>query len=728
VNNKQIKTLYQNIATGMATHLYNNQVIVDKIPFSVLDKKTSLNFKLIRKSDNHSDLAIIKNGSFFYLKANNKIKVKTQQLFRISTTGTLSTLKEFYGVKENHKGIKNSEKITTTSSNINKENFTRKLIKKLLSQTPGLFNKIKAARDYLFPEPSTDLSNSEGITFYIKADREDNKFTLTCYDSGGIFDEFLNAEGINYPSQVAGNYYADAYSILLFLQLHEETKKVFWLEAAEQSWEFIKRIYPQYLPAQIVWHHSDFKNAGILEVIKQYGNKYPQFSWPDKLLVEDHYEPTNVFALRFHWKSLAIKLKRKENCLKNINKNLAHLINDQTLDGLFHDNINTYPDAHDLTYHQYSTACLGQAISVNNDKLAIKCFFKAVHFTLYALGPDGEPAYTGRASNNIHQSASAIIAFHIAANLTNDRKFSIQLLNGAFSIAKRMQKFQQTTGMIPTALNKEINKRMAWNHCETPYNALAGYFLMRALDFSRKLNFEYADLPLQTSQCFLANDAGFATLSDNHQYIVIFSGCARSYAWSEGRHITGCAGIALHGYQGEESSSPSLDYPLPEDIPITDLPILNGKAAFGRGQLSKNSNGSIITYVHSYGSVKIKRCYQLVEDGLLIVTETTSDTEYTIDGILAWPMQWHEKIKCRHDITKQRITINQSKENLYIHYDCDSIQAMKNILLLPKISNAKGYCTIIKVGKKHAKGVFKSTFCISRNKEITKKLSSQLSV
>ncbi|MBC8386333.1 MAG: hypothetical protein H8E09_00660 [Gammaproteobacteria bacterium] len=637
MKNVELQKLYLDIASGMASHLYENQVVSDNIILDFTqDTKLNVDLPLIRKSKKNVPLVFKKNESAFLISGKNNIRVESGQFFRVSLPGELSTIKDFMGLKPNHKGIELPKTNSNNSIQTDNQFSPKKIIKSIIiNRFPYIKPRLVRIRDHFFPEPETELSNKEGISFRILPGTLDREFILECYDQGGIYDEHLNAEGITYPSQVPGNYYADAYSLLLFMRLYEQEHDNKWLEAAESSWSFLKRIYPQYKPAGIVWHHSDFKNAGLLEFINQYSKKYPQFRWGDEPLVEDRYEPTNVFALRYHWKSIAIKLGRNEESLKFINADLLHLINDQTLDGLYHDNISTYPDAHDLTYHQYSTACLGQGLLHRDDPDGLDSFMKAVTFTLNVLGPDGEPAYTGRASNNIHHSASTILAFHIASKFTDDQEFIAQLQRGAIKIAERVKKYQLPNGMIPTGLNHEIAQRMAWNHCETPYNGLAGYFLLRSLDFLDDSKVSTTQLPLEKTQQWLANDAGFATISDGQQYLVIFSGCAESYGWSEDRHKTGCAGIALLGELKNTSVTPCLDYDITHSELVSDLPEINGKSPFGRGQL-KIINGSTITLTLHYGEAFLTRKYQLNQGKLVLDTVIQCKQPCNINGIVSW--------------------------------------------------------------------------------------------
>jgi len=695
--------LYQNIALGLASHLKKSQVLQENQHFSLSTKNRSckVELDLFNQKQSHA-LPLVINKSTkmtFKLTINNTIKVEVNQFFKITPTGILTTVEGFKGLPSNNKSIKTDNQIKTDDVTAQPSSILTTLIKNVIRKVPYVFEALKEIKEYLLPEPKTELSGFEGVVFRIQTTEKENSYILECYDHGGIYDYHLNAEGLSYPNQVAGNYYADIYSVLLFLQLFERTNQTEWFERAKLSWNFIKRIYPQYQPSNIVWHHSDFKNAGVLEVIQQYGNKYPEFSNFPHQLVEDHYEPTNVFALRCHWKSLAQRLGRKEDAINALENDYAKLSEDQTLDGLFHDNIAAYPDAHDLTYHQYSCACIAQALEyrIDNDKKAL--FMKAVRFTLNVMGPNGEPSYLGRASNNLHHSASAILAFHKAAELTDNEYERKQFLKAASVCAERMLSFQQTNGMIPTGLNHEINLRMAWNHCETPYNALAGYFLLRALDFhSSETATSEIKLPLEKQQTWLANDAGFATLSNGNSYLVIFSGCDKSYAWSEGKHITGGAGIALFGQCGKPSLMPCLDLHYESDIFVSDLPTINGELPFGRGELILNEENTEITLKHNYGDAQLHRVYKLTNHELLVTTSIISECNLAIEGKVRWPILINDT-EPLSDFSNQKLVIRSGEDNTTLQL-INGFSEATEFTESKTISNAKGFVKVLSIDDK----------------------------
>lgn len=629
-------------------------------------------------------LKIIKlpDQNYRLISKKSEIKVTLGQFFKLDKNGTLYTLNGFKGLQQSNKFVSGGELQSDNRHEPRAEHLLKKVIKKL----PFIFDSLKKIKNACEKPEITELSHYPGICFHIEKDSK-GAYALECYDDGGIYDEHINAEGIHYPPQVPGNYYADGYSTLLFLKIYERTKELVWLEAARRSWKFLNRIYPRYRPSHIAWHHSDFKNAAILEVIHQFGEKFPEFSAFPHALVEDFYEPTNVFALRCHWKALSNYLKLTADKVND--SDFKRVFSDQTADGLYHDNIEAYPDAHDLTYHQYSTACLAQALLYSDDALLKKSFMEAVRFSLSVFGPEGEPAYVGRASNNLHQSASCALAFHKAAQITEHKYERGQFLKAAYLAVKRIGDFQTSNGMVPTGLNTHIKKRMGWNHCETPYNGLCGYFLLRSLDITKEATVPVCKLPLQKESAYIANDAGYATVSDSELYLVVFSGCDKSYAWSEGKHITGGAGIALFGKHGAKSLLPCLNLHYASQVFTSDFPVINGELPFGRGQLKCNSNNAVIM-THEYGGAEVERVYRLIDGQLVIDTKIIGVVLNSKDVLFSWPILLDNAFS----FNRRNQLINYgTKQTLFIETSFPS-----KVRMSKKISNAKGEVKVMAFG------------------------------
>ena len=687
--------MYLKIASGCASHLFNNQVVAEDVTLSFAQKeKIDVNLKTLQKDTQRLHFSIKKLNDVqisrfeILIPSGKAVVVKVGEFFRITrSSDEIQHVKNFSGLKPSHKSVPQSKNKTSDTTTKNNLHGLNSVFIKVLKKTPFLFKGLKKIQNRFYPEPKVELSYAGGLSFRIILN-DQKKYVLESYDNGGVFDEFVNAEGISYPAQVPGNYYCDAYSVIVFLKMYDTTGEEKWLDAAKRSYKFLARIYPQYQPASIVWHHSDFKNAAILELLLTGAGNKINFTWASECLYEDRYEPTNVFALRYHWKSALAKLSGSTKHGEDASRDLEILEKDQTQQGLFHDNITTYPDAHDLTYHQYSTACLGMGALISNDSKAWQLFNKAVNFTLNFTGPDGEPAYTGRASNNIHQSASAILAFHIAAQHPENKSKKGAFVKAAFRIAERMHQFQLENGMLPTCLNKFVDKRVAWNHCETPYNALVAYMLLRSMEISDSCS-EFSNIPLEQNNEFVANDSGFASISNKHAYAVVFGGCDRSYGWSENRHVTGCAGIALFGFQKHSSLTPCLDFKVPEKIVISDLPVINGEAAFGRGQLTKLQK-SMVCYEHEYGNAKLRRYYKLIDDVLLLISHIIPlNHSVKVEGTLAWPVLVAHNHKVKK-VGSDSLVIKNGQEELHLKFKTLLGSSNENFEISDEVTNAKG--------------------------------------
>lgn len=438
------------------------------------------------------------------------------------------------------------------------------------------------------------LEDCPGISFIFEKPekvREGTRVTLKSYDLGGIYDDNLNSEGKYYPPQVPGNYYADAYAAWCFLNRYERQKNRKFRDAGLLALDFIKRTYPCYQAANIVWHHSDFKNPAIIESIceilpKVAPEKEEQYTQLLGRLKQDSYEPTNVYALRLHTYAAEKCYGIKRNILNQwiaINR----LKKDQTKEGLIKDILPGYhEDARDLTYHQYMMACISRSISLKYYRNLEKIFIKGVRFSLSLLTPDGEVAYLGRCANNVYLGASAIYAFEFGSTLKGiDEKERGQYKRAARLILAYMKPWQRPDGDFPTALNDQFERRMGWSHCRTPYNALSAYFLCRAASVHQKDLSEYP-VPMegQEGDYFrYFEESGYVAYSNGNYYVVLFSGGEPSYWWSQGAHRCGWMGIAILGIPGSGSLTGSLS----ESIGMRKI---KANALFGRAQIKLRSN------------------------------------------------------------------------------------------------------------------------------------------
>ena len=538
--------------------------------------------------------------------------IREGELFRMDLTGRVTGLPGFRGLRPPASGL-------------------RGLVKAGLRRLRPTARAMVRARQLAFERRRAfELSRIEGVTWRLRRlDASGTRLELEAYDAGGIYDEHLNGEGNPLPPQVAGNHYADAYAAYAFAWHYRRTGRTEYLEAARAALAFVRRVYPQYAATGYAAHHSDFKNPAFLETVESLlapvkaldGGELAACRDLIQRFRESAYNPTNVFALRFHWHTARAAVSTEEPAA--IARCLARLRRDQTVDGLIQDNYIHYPDAHDLTYHQYSLASLAQGLAWQDIPEIRQRFLDGVALSLALTTPDGEIAYVGRGAHNVYHVASAVLAFEAAARLHAARPTEAGAFRrGAWLLATQLERWQQPDGMLPTAMNTLIADRVAWNHCETPYNALVATLLQKA---SRLADAAAPAAPLPMDRpgyLRVFDEAGFAAVRAGALYAVVFSGCAPSYLWSGRTHRTGVAGLAQLGLAGHGPLLPILDAPPGAGIgPITDLPVVNDAVPFGRGRLEA-VEGPVpaILFRHAYGRAAVDRLYLFVGRTVLVVT------------------------------------------------------------------------------------------------------------
>jgi hypothetical protein len=478
--------------------------------------------------------------------------------------------------------------------------------------------------------PAFELTEAEGVTWRLRRiDPDRRRLDLEAYDAGAIYDRHLNGEGVRLPPQVAGNHYADAYAAYAFAWHYRHAGGAEYLEAARAALAFVRRVYPQYAATGFAAHHSDFKNPAFLETVEVLlapaglldADELAASRALIRRFVEGTYNPTNVYALRFHWHAARAAVATDDAA--SIERCLARVRRDQTAEGLIQDNYVHYPDAHDLTYHQYSLASLAQGLAWRADAEARRRFLEGAALSLALTTPDGEIAYVGRGANNVYHVASAVLAFEAAARLSADRPAEAGgYRRGARLLAERLGSWQQPDGMLPTAMNGLVAERVAWNHCETPYNALVATLLQKAAQL-HEAPIDEAPLPMdRPGYVRVLDDSGFAAVRTDALYGVLFSGCAPSSLWSGRTHRAGVAGLAQLGLAGRGPLLPILDHP-PAAGPaaITDLPLVDDAAAFGRGELRAIAGPApTILLRHRYGGGLVDRVYAFLGRTVVVAT------------------------------------------------------------------------------------------------------------
>ncbi|MCH8540758.1 MAG: hypothetical protein LAT58_08315 [Opitutales bacterium] len=378
---------------------------------------------------------------------------------------------------------------------------------------------------------------------------EGKKALIEIIDHGGILDDNPNTEALAYAPRVMANYYADTYAAYNFVQRYRHTKDQEYLQAAHDALRFMMRTYEGYPPG-IAWYHHEFKNPGFLETIialEEIGEEVQPYRSFVQNLRLDRYEPTNVHALRHYWKTLQQKFSAPRD-RKRLQASERRLAKDQTRDGLILDNnYPAYTCARDLTYHQYSLACLAGSLSCKDNSHIREIFLRGCQFTLNLRLPNGEVSYNGRGANNIYHVASAIYALAFA----QDRyQFKV---NGFGPMMELLEKWFLPDNSLPTAMNKFSAERVMWNHCRSPYNALSAFLLYKAAACKMQ-----EDERSDPQGVFLYEDSGYGVIRKATHTSVIFSGKKESYPYS-GTYTTGISGLAAYIETGaKERKNPIL--------------------------------------------------------------------------------------------------------------------------------------------------------------------------
>ncbi len=607
----KLKKKIEEIIIKIGKYLYKYQVITEDIKFYIEDKNTiTLKFEFIRKNPGPFTLQIKRSKNELYLRSSEKFKwwgpLKKDSFIRIVPNGKIN-------------------------------------------------------------EPS---GGQGGITFYFTGINEKGRFELKAHDRGGIWEEFLNMEAFLYEPQVAGTYYADAYSAYIFGWMAEKTSDDKYLEAASMALDFIMRTYPEYKPMRLdAFGHTDFKNPAFIETVEEFMidkvRKEDLEKWRSfykKMINTEGYSPINVFALRYFWWSVRNKYFKdpteefKQKPLEYIKK----IKNNITKDGLIQDNFYSkdffggYYDSYDITYHIYALSWLCRGYDYLPLKEVWKMITDGAKFSIALTTPGGECSYIGRSANNIYHPISAIYSFLYVAK--NEKRLSNTYYRGVKLIFNYIKKYQFPEGNFPTALNFYPDKLIGWSHCQTPYNATTGYFLIRALPLIPSKMKENA-LLLEKNGKVDFHQSRYGAISNKNIYFVIFAGSDISPYPHSGVHNTGVAGLAVLGLQGKPSILPILEQSLMEEQWSTsDLPDIVSQdgeivVPIGRGLLNFESDDNIIITLE-YGNFKVVQSYMLKKNGLLIATRLTcfKSGVYSLMGApgLSFRVDYGYKFKIRN--------------------------------------------------------------------------------
>lgn len=486
-------------------------------------------------------------------------------------------------------------------------------------------------------------ANGEGgITYQFSGfcGENNNELKLIAYDSGGIFDELVNMEAFLFEPQVAGTYYADAYSAYAFGWMAANGYGDHYLEAAKAALDFITRIYPRYEATYLDgMPHCDFKNPAYIETVEEFmvgkSEDVDIVRWRslyDEMITNEEYSPTNVYALRYHWWSLLNYYLEKIQGVKSSydpHSLLSRLKQDQTVDGLIQDNnyseisFGGYNDAHDLTYHLYALSWLARGYDYLPLEEVWLMLEKGALFSLSMTTPGGEVSYLGRSANNIYHLVSSIYVYLKVASHRDD--LAPRFYRAVRLVLDYIRPFKLSEGNYPVGLNSYPEELIGWSHCQTPYNGTNAYFLIRSLNLVPD-NWQEEPLELEKENLLIYPGSRLAAQSNEHFYYVIFSGSDISPYPHSGVHNTGVAGLAMLGLQGCQTMLPVLEQSLREgewstsDLPDLELPDSTIEVPINRGKIRKDKEGHPEIEI-SYSGLRFKQTY-IMEAELLRIRTT----------------------------------------------------------------------------------------------------------
>ena len=368
----------------------------------------------------------------------------------------------------------------------------------------------------------------------------ENKICVKICDFGGILDDNPNVEGAALGPRVMADYYADAYAAYIFIREYLAGGGDEWKVAALDVLDFIAESYEGY-PRGVVWYHHEFKNPAILECILLLEQANIEISRKIRNLPNimrlDSYEPTNVFALRLYWKGLLAKMTNRSEC-NRMEACRVRLRNDTTVDGLILDeNPPAYCGARDLTYHQYSLACLAGYLANCEDPAIVELFLEGCRWTINTRLSNGEVSYNGRGANNIYHVAASMYALTFAS-----KEYGLRCgdLSPMLSL---LEARLEPDGALPTAMNQYGSERMGWNHCRTPYNALTAFYLRLIADKGSISEEPIVDGVCEKKGTKLLTDSGYVVHRTSQYSMAFFAGIRESYVYSQA-HKTGVSGTA----------------------------------------------------------------------------------------------------------------------------------------------------------------------------------------
>ena len=376
-----------------------------------------------------------------------------------------------------------------------------------------------------------ELAFEGGLTFKV-TNKSKKRIELKCIDYGGIFDKNINTEGLQWPDQVPVDYYSCEYALFIFYWLWKSTNNEKWLNGCLKGLDFFIKNHKPY--TEIAFNCYEFK---LMPMIQLYNKiKYDKQYFDTKLIRKlkscfnnswQTYIPVNVYAMRLANMSLLESIDIPTNKFKRIYSNFI-IKSNQSPHGLIADNMGGARIKNiDLTYHQFSLACLCISQLDNENKKILKIIKKAYSFSKSIQLPDGHVSYYGRGTNNIYHLGSYLFS---SVFLNQEDKTDFKILNF-------YKKYYSKKDGLPSALNKNINVRMGWNHCSIPYNGQLGWLLCNTYDLLGKERFSSL-----IENNFYGDEPDFLRLKNDKICAVVVKGSDR-YQWSDNSRISGLGGL-----------------------------------------------------------------------------------------------------------------------------------------------------------------------------------------
>lgn len=530
--NTEIKKSILDIVDNIAVFLFSNQVVISDLS---VDRESEVNGEVsVSRFPFNNEKKVewffkFEQQKWYYKNQLDQfVQVPLNRPFRLPVYKILRNKDVLKSTPERHSFIQKFQHYLKFN------NFISRIFKYLNYK---VINKALTFNDRHGTRPNyIDLSDEGGITFEVKNFSKD-VLSMICLDLGGIYEQHLDGESETWPDQVAVDAYSTEFSAYIFYSQWEKDGEEKWLRATEAALNFF---IVNYLPYTCISFDSyEFKILPILCLLDRLNKNNHENLFPtDKLKniifnTWQKYDPVNVYAMRLAnmavMQSVGIGFSKVKflYALYIIQKN-------QTAQGLICDNRGgSITDSTDLTYHQFSLACLSLAYEYTKNYKLKSIIDKAMEFSRYVALPDGHVSYYGRGSNNIYHLASYIFSESISNNTNYDNISKVILL---------LRSFRQKDGSLPAALNNFWRQRMGWNHASMPYNAQTGFFLSRAYDALSNFSNSSGNIKKEQGDIILDNPDYLKLNNSNYQIVIGRGGDA--HEWSGGVHISGMAGIA----------------------------------------------------------------------------------------------------------------------------------------------------------------------------------------